>query len=57
MNLTKYFIGQTRFSIYSPESNAWNISGFSENDYIAHLYSDERLLLRMKIFIDYSIHT
>ena len=55
MNLTKYFIGQTRFSIYSPESNAWNISGFSENDYIAHLYSDERLLLRMKIFIDYSL--
>ena len=50
-----YFIGQTRFSIFSPDSKAWNISGLSEQEYLNILYSDERLSLRMKIFCNYSL--
>ncbi|ENU22032.1 hypothetical protein F993_03307 [Acinetobacter proteolyticus] len=51
----QYFIGQTRFSVYSPDSKAWNISGFTEEDYIKNLYSDERLSIRMEIFIEKSL--
>ncbi|WP_373766537.1 glycosyltransferase [Glaesserella sp.] len=50
-----YFIGQTRFSIYIPGSNVWNVSGFSEEEYIAHLFSDERMSVRVKIFSEISV--
>lgn len=50
-----YFIGQTRFSLYTPKSNAWNISNFTEEEYINHLFSDERMSVRMKIFSEASI--
>lgn len=50
-----YFIGQTRFSLYTPKSNAWNISKFTEEEYINHLFSDERMAIRAKIFSEISV--
>lgn len=50
-----YFIGQTRFSLYTPKSNAWNISGFTEEEYIKHLFSDERMAVRARIFGEISV--
>ncbi|MFC3874701.1 glycosyltransferase [Neisseria musculi] len=50
-----YFIGQTRFSLYIPGSNAWNVSNFTEEEYIAHLFSDERMSVRVNIFSEISI--
>ncbi|MGV6989033.1 glycosyltransferase [Testudinibacter sp. P17/SS/0325] len=50
-----YFIGQTRFSLYLPKSNAWNVSNFTEEEYIAHLFSDERMSVRAKIFAELSV--
>ena len=50
-----YFIGQTRFSLYVPNSVAWNVSNFTEQEYIAHLFSDERMNVRAKIFSELSI--
>ncbi|WP_347473323.1 glycosyltransferase [Acinetobacter thermotolerans] len=51
----QYFIGQTRFSVYTPKSTAWNISSYDEEKYLAHLYSDERLSLRASIFFEKSL--
>ena len=50
-----YFIGQTRFSLYIPNSNVWNVSGFTEEEYIKHLFSDERMSIRAKIFAEISL--
>lgn len=50
-----YFIGQTRFSLYIPKSNAWNVSNFTEEEYVAHLFSDERMSIRAKIFAEISV--
>ncbi|OSI09332.1 glycosyltransferase [Neisseria canis] len=50
-----YFIGQTRFSLYIPKSNVWNVSNFTEQEYIAHLFSDERMSVRAKIFAEISL--
>lgn len=50
-----YFIGQTRFSLYVPNSVAWNVSNFTEQEYIEHLFSDERMSVRAKIFSEISI--
>ena len=50
-----YFIGQTRFSLSVPNSVAWNVSNFTEQEYIAHLFSDERMNVRAKIFSELSI--
>lgn len=51
----QYFIGQTRFSIYQPSSKAWNVSGFTEEEYLQHLFSDERMKVRMRVFADISV--
>ncbi|MCF7530045.1 glycosyltransferase [Neisseria lisongii] len=50
-----YFIGQTRFSLYIPKSVAWNVSNFTEEEYITHLFSDERMAVRAKIFAEISV--
>ena len=50
-----YFIGHTRFSQYIPNSKAWNISTFSEDEYIDYLFSDERMNHRMYIFSKLSV--
>lgn len=50
-----YFIGQTRFSLYIPKSKAWNVSNFTEEEYIAHLFSDDRMSVRAKIFAEISV--
>lgn len=50
-----YFIGQTRFSLYIPNCVDWNISNFEEDRYVEHLFSDERMTLRAKIFSEISI--
>lgn len=55
MEIGMYFIGQTRFSLYIPGSNAWNVSNFTEEEYIAHLFSDERMAIRAKIFSEISV--
>ena len=50
-----YFIGQTRFSLYIPNCVDWNISNFEKDRYVEHLFSDERMTLRAKIFSEISI--
>lgn len=50
-----YFIGQTRFSLYIPNSNTWNVSNFTESEYIDHLFSDDRMSVRAKIFSEVSV--
>lgn len=49
---SKFFFGVTRFSVYAPGSNSWKLSkdDVSEEEYLANLYSDERLSLRFEIF-------
>lgn len=56
------FIGQTRFSLYVPNSTAWRASsGGSQaqaNDkYKSFLYDDERLRLRTDVFLEHTIPT
>lgn len=54
-----YFVGHTKFSVYSPQSGAWKASNGSrfktERDYRNYLFSDERLSNRIDIFINYSL--
>lgn len=50
-----YFFGVTRFSVYSPNSAAWNISSRSEKEYLSNLYSDDRLASRFEIFTSYAL--
>lgn len=50
-----YFIGCTRFSLYIPGSNAWDISKVSEEDYLAQLYSDARMAARFDIFFNKAV--
>lgn len=49
---TKFFFGVTRFSVYAPGSKSWKLSkdDVSEEEYLANLYSDDRLSLRFEIF-------
>ncbi len=47
-----YFIGCTRFSLYIPGSNAWDISKVAEDDYLMQLYSDDRMAARFDIFFN-----
>ncbi|MDQ0095935.1 glycosyltransferase [Paeniglutamicibacter psychrophenolicus] len=53
------FIGQTRFSVYSPKSGAWKASNGSrfrsEPEYREYLFSDERLAGRSAIFFNLSL--
>lgn len=50
-----YFIGCTRFSLYIPGSNAWDISKVSEDDYLCRLYSDDRMKARFDIFFNKAV--
>lgn len=54
-----FFLGHTRFSLFQSNSLAWQASNNSrfknEEEYKAYLFSDERLSLRMKIFLEESI--
>lgn len=49
---SKFFFGVTRFSVYAPGSNSWKLSkdDVSEQEYLANLYSDDRLSVRFEIF-------
>lgn len=53
------FVGRTRFSVFTPGSNAWHATrgGYykSEEEYLNYLYSDERLSLRWGIFSELSL--
>lgn len=54
-----FFLGHTRFSLFQSNSLAWQASNNSrfknEEEYKKYLFSDERLDLRMKIFLEESI--
>jgi hypothetical protein len=50
--ITMYFFGVTRFSVYLPDSKAWHLSQVSEQEYLDRLFSDERLASRFDIFIN-----
>lgn len=50
-----YFIGCTRFSLYIPGSNAWDISKVSEDNYLSQLYSDARMAARFDIFFNKAV--
>lgn len=49
-----YFIGETRFSLFEPNSNAWRLTKTTgrENaeDYKAKLYAEDRMETRCAIF-------
>lgn len=53
------FVGRTRFSVFTPGSNAWHATrgGYykSEEEYLTYLYSDERLSMRLGIFSELSL--
>lgn len=53
------FIGHTRFSVYQPRSGAWKATNGTrfktEDEYRAHLFSDERLASRADIFFNFSL--
>lgn len=51
---SKFFFGVTRFSVYAPGSGAWKLSkdDISEQEYLANLYSDDRLSVRFDIFTE-----
>lgn len=53
------FVGRTRFSVFTPGSNAWHASrgGYhkSEQEYLDYLYSGERLSMRWGIFSELSL--
>ncbi len=49
------FFGVTRFSLYHPGSAAWHVSKKSESEYLKELYSDERMLSRVDIFLGRSL--
>lgn len=55
MEINVHFFGITRFSIYSPGSKAWAFSQQSESEYLEGLYSDERMIPRVEIFINRSL--
>lgn len=53
-----YFLGITRFSLFSPESDAWlssRAAGKSEQAYIDYLYAPERIEPRLQIFGELSL--
>lgn len=53
-----YFLGITRFSLFSPDSDAWNSSRASDKEsraYLDYLYSPARMEPRLKIFGELSL--
>lgn len=51
-------VGHTRFSVYSPDSGAWvasNGSKLTTEEYLEHLFSDERMEPRADIFFNYTL--
>lgn len=48
------FIGVTRFSLFLPSSNAWNLTS-DEEKYKAKLFSSERLQPRFDVFFKYAL--
>lgn len=48
------FFGVTRFSLFLPSSNAWNLSS-DEEKYKAKLFSSERLQPRFDVFFKYAL--
>lgn len=55
------FVGQTRFSLFQPGSRAWKASATTDQssaeEYRRYLYSDERMELRSRIFLEHSLPT
>lgn len=52
------FIGHTRFSLFNPKSSSWRATNgrfATPEEYEAYLYSDERLTIRCKIFLEQSL--
>lgn len=56
-----YFIGETRFSLFEPNSNAWRLTKTTgrENaeDYKAKLYAEDRMETRCAIFFNHTLPT
>ncbi|MGP5641495.1 glycosyltransferase [Brachybacterium tyrofermentans] len=55
-----YFVGYTRFSLFSPDSKAWAASSgrqMDEDEYRKYLYSPERMEPRAHIFFEHSLPT
>ncbi len=53
-----YFLGVTRFSLFSPDSDAWNssrVSDLESREYLNYLYAPERMEPRLKIFGKFSL--
>ena len=48
------FFGVTRFSLFLPSSNAWNLTS-DEEKYKAKLFSPERLQPRFDVFFKYAL--
>lgn len=51
----QYYIGTTRFSLYLPESSAWNLAQESEEYYLKKLFDPQRMRDRLDIFINKSL--
>jgi hypothetical protein len=53
------FVGHTRFSLFQPGSGAWQVSKGSRfesaTEYRDHLYSDERMQVRARIFFQMAL--
>lgn len=53
------FIGQTRFSLFNPDSPSWRASNNSRfntvSEYQEYLYADSRLDIRCEIFLNHSM--
>lgn len=56
-NLAPLFVGVTRFSLYIPGAQQWNLSAGSgsEDEYRKQLFDQDRLDLRLDIFLNYSL--
>lgn len=54
-----FFVGHTRFSLFSPSSNSWVASRDgrfgSADEYRAYLFSDERLKPRADVFLNFTV--
>lgn len=45
-----YYIGCTRFSLFTPNSAAWHLAKLSKEDYLKRLYNENRMQERFDIF-------
>lgn len=53
--MNNIFFCCTRFSLYTPNSASWKASKLDQKDYLAYLFDEDRLNIRLKIFENYSL--